>query len=169
MPLSRVDGDILTGNYNVIVHIANAVSTIPKGFSSVLFATFPHADIYSRRNEADPPLRDQTGTFIACGDGREERFVVHIIASKYPGPPKWTNDALEKRKEWFVMALNDLGRYPLFQYPDTTVAFPAGLADFEPIIEEWAKRMLCQVVIVRWAGADRTAANARTLDTNSSQ
>lgn len=169
MPFQRVEGDILVDNYTVVAHVANSISTVAKGFTAVLFASYPHADIYSRRGDQTPPLRDPPGQVIARGDGQTQRYIAHLIASIYPGPPKWKNDSAEKRQAWFQEALNHLAQFPLFHYPETTLAFPAGLGgsdlseSFESILESWARQLPCRVFLVRWEGA---SANATTLAAN---
>jgi hypothetical protein len=155
MPLLQVDGDILHDDYTVIGHLADCVSSHPRGFSSVLFQTYPHADCYSSRNGT----RDTPGTIIGKGDGKTERYVVHLLAQYYPGPSKWDRDSPEKRQQWFSQCLWQLYQCTIFHYQETKLAFPYGMGGgdqwpiYQTLLERLAAHLPCQIFIVRWNGA----------------
>lgn len=153
MPLSYVDGDILADPYTVIGHLADCVSSHAKGFTSVLFQKFPHADCYTSRSDG---RRDEPGKLIGCGDGKEERLVLHLLAQYYPGPSKWDRDSLEKRLGWFCDCLAQLASWGIFQYPQTTLAFPFGMGgaelwpQYEMELQRLSNTLPCSITIVKW-------------------
>jgi len=46
-----------------------------------------------------------------------------MIAQRYPGQPKWSNDTAELRKKWFLACLSDIRNY-MHENNLKSLAFP---------------------------------------------
>lgn len=104
--LETIIGDLTAAKEKYIVHQTNCVSRFAAGIAAAIFDKFPHADVYSNRNEADVP-----GDIIICGNGQDERYVVNLMGQYYPGG--LTNSKLDDelaRQQYFYSALRKLAR-----------------------------------------------------------
>jgi len=119
--LKFVNGDLLGSDCTYICHQCNCVTSYGKGLSSAMFSKFPYANIYSERiskNRKDSDFFDNLerkeksvpGHIIVKGNGKDERFVINMLAQYYPGPSKYGNDSEEKRLRWFQDCLDEMGQ-----------------------------------------------------------
>jgi O-acetyl-ADP-ribose deacetylase (regulator of RNase III) len=149
-------GDLLESKADFIAHQCNCITTKSKGLSSLIFETFPYADIYSSRSKPD-----KLGTIIVCGNGQDQRFVINMLAQYYPGKPKYdlgkkprsypgqqpkySRDSEERRLAAFQQCLDRIAEIP--NISGKTVAFPYGIGcglaggnweKYEKILSDWS-------------------------------
>jgi len=101
----EINGDLLECDAQYICHQCNCVTNKPKGLSQALFKKFPWADVYYNRK-----IRDNPGTIIIRGDGKDKRFVINLFGQFYPGPPKYGSDSKEYRELCFKKGLDEIGK-----------------------------------------------------------
>jgi len=145
-----VRSDLLESKTTVIVHQCNCTTTHGKGLSAKIFERFPYTNIYSRRKEG---MRDNPGEIILKGNGKDQRYVVNMLAQRFPGKPQ-KNDTPELRIKWFKMCLFQLQNLEILQSRDSSVGFPmyigCGLAGgdwmkYLDILEKWSLGIKAQV------------------------
>ena len=100
---TEVKGDLLEFKATVIAHQCNCVTTKAKHLSEAVFQRFPHADIYSCRDDGP---RNKPGTVVLKGDGKTEQYVANLLGQYYPGKSKYDNDSPEKRQGWFKKCMD---------------------------------------------------------------
>jgi len=118
----------ITTKAKFLCNICDCVSIGTRGdpITQLVFEKFTHANIYSERVATKKSL---PGTLQIKGDGKKNRYVVNMITQFYPGAPKYPNDNIMKRLEWFNMCLDKL----LDINDAESVAFPQELGTYEPI------------------------------------
>lgn len=131
MPLTNIKGDILSGDYETIVHQCNCVTSAGCGLYSAIAKVYPQADIYPLRTEPSRP-----GEIVVT------KPVIGIMAQYYPGWPNRTNDRRSRRLRWFKKCLDKIAALEL-----DSVAFPHGIGcglargnwdDYERCISEFS-------------------------------
>ena len=119
-------GDLLQCNAQCIVHQCNCVTRRPKHLSEAVFKRYPYVDIYSRR---DGGLKDHPGTIIVTVNGTPHVYqvgndwnpiVINLLGQYGPGKSRGANDSREKRYQWFLQGLNQIGQLGNL----TNLAFP---------------------------------------------
>ena len=152
---TEVKGDLLEFKATVIAHQCNCVTTKAKHLSEAVFQRFPHADIYSCRDDGP---RNKPGTVVLKGDGKTEQYVANLLGQYYPGKSKYDNDSPEKRQGWFKKCMETLSTLPLLQDPTHSIAFPytigCGAAGgdwevYEAMIQDLSTKIPAKVWIVK--------------------
>lgn len=102
-----------------ICNLCDCVSVGNKGDMLVqkMFQQFTHSNCYVGRNANQ---KSTVGTIQIKGDGKKNQFVVNMFSQFYPGAPKYPNDNINKRLEWFKNCLDKLLELPNIE----TIAFP---------------------------------------------
>lgn len=116
----------ITTKSKFLCNLCDCVSIGNKGDPSVqqIFTKYPYANCYAERNATKKSV---PGTHQIKGDGKKNRFVVNMITQFYPGAPKYPNDNLGKRQEWFRGCLDKL-----IEITDVeSVAFPPDIGLYE--------------------------------------
>jgi len=113
--LVDLSGDLIQAALNkeisFIAHQCNCVTLRARGLAEAIFETFPSADIYKNRKEAD-----KAGTIIIRGK------VINMLAQVYPGPPT-TSESEAMRLHWFKACLEKM-KEELDPTTTKSVAFP---------------------------------------------
>lgn len=131
MPLTNIEGDLLSGDYETIVHQCNCVTIAGCGLYSSIAKVYPQADIYSLRTEPSVP-----------GEVIVTEPVIAMMSQYYPGGPNSTSDTRSRRLRWFKRCLNKIAALEL-----DSVAFPHGIGcglargnwdDYEMCIREFS-------------------------------
>jgi hypothetical protein len=73
-------GDLLKAPETYLCHQCNCVTRRSKHLAKAVFASFPYADIYSKREKPSQP-----GTIVIKGDGKDRRYVINMLGQFYPG------------------------------------------------------------------------------------
>lgn len=81
--LSIVDASILDATEQYIAHQCNCVTTRSAHLAQALFSRFPHANIYARRSNG---AADAPGQIVVCRAPAHTRFVINMLAQRYPEP-----------------------------------------------------------------------------------
>jgi O-acetyl-ADP-ribose deacetylase (regulator of RNase III) len=117
--------------------------------SKSIFTAFPYADIYSDRTDGH---RDEPGTVMVCGDGKEERYVANLLGQYYPGKSRYDNDSSEKRLKWFSDCLEALETLEgeSFAFPCRIGCGAAGgdWKKYKELIDNFATRVDAEVFII---------------------
>ena len=119
----------ITTKAKFLCNLCDCVSIGNKGDELVhtIFQQYPYSNCYSGRLATK---KSQPGTLQIKGDGKKNRYVVNLFVQFYPGPPKYPNDNIIKRLEWFGTCLDKL-----LEIPDAeSLSFPAELglySDFD--------------------------------------
>lgn len=146
--LKIVKGDLLKSNADFIAHQCNCMTNKSFGLSASMFKTFPYADIYTNREKYS-----QLGTISVHGDGKDQRYVINMLAQFYPGKCKW-KDTYDKRLDAFQKCLEEISRLPNME--GKSIAFPynigCGLAggnweDYQKILQYWAQTVKMTVYL----------------------
>ncbi len=120
------DENSITTKAKFLCNLCDCVSIGNKGDTTVqsVFSQFNYANCYTSRVATKKAL---PGTVQIKGDGKKNRFVVNMFVQFYPGAPKYPNDNIVKRLEWFVACLEKL-----LEIPDAhSFAFPIELGIYE--------------------------------------
>lgn len=149
----QIEGNLLECPHKYICHQVNCVSSYAAGIARCIFDQFPYSDIYSHREKCGrdelPLPGEEPGNIIVKGNGKDERFVINMLAQFYPGAPKY----IDSPKDGFIARQNYFKRC-LSKIEDIidldSVAFPykigCGIADgnwniYEKLIDDFAKNM----------------------------
>src|SRR5437879_1583124 len=99
--------NMVTTKAKYICNLCDCVSIGNKGDPVVqaVFQQFPYAHGYNGRTATKKSV---AGTLQIKGDGKKNRFVVNLFIQFYPGVPKYPNDNVMKRMEWFNNCLDNL-------------------------------------------------------------
>lgn len=154
--LVYVTGNLLESTAQFIAHNCNCLTEKAAGLALVMFKRFPYSDIYKRRKQKESQ-KDSPGTIVVRGDGKDQRFVINMLAQYYPGPSKnfkygtcgseASLDSYEQRKQWFATCLQQI---KVLAPTMESIAFPyqigCGLAqgkwaDYEQMLAQFAKEM----------------------------
>jgi len=150
-PYDLIVGNILDSGERFIVHQCNCVTIRGAGLANAIFGRFPWADVYSEREDLEPPLVGQMpGDIEIRGNGEDERFVIALYGQFYGGgyaiSPRQIDNRLSRR-EMFSSGLSKIKAIPDLE----SIAFPwqigCGIAGgdwegwYEPAIEEFAREM----------------------------
>lgn len=103
MPATVVTSNLLFCDATYIVHQCNCVTTKAAHLALSMFTQFPHADVYSKREE-----KSRLGSIEVRGDGEWKRFVIAMFAQKYPGKSRYKNDTYEIREKAFAECLRGI-------------------------------------------------------------
>lgn len=109
-----------------LCNLCDCVSTGTRGdpLTQLVFEKYPYANCYVDRVATKKFV---PGSLQIKGDGKKNRFVVNMFVQFYPSAPKYPNDNIIKRCEWFTGCLNQL-----LDIPDAeTFAFPNDLGSYE--------------------------------------
>jgi uracil-DNA glycosylase len=109
-----------------LVNLCDCVSIGNKGDQIVqtIFEKFAYANCYAERVATKKSV---PGTLTIKGDGKKNRYVINMFAQFYPGQPKYPNDNIIKRCEWFNACLEKL-----LEIPDAEAfAFPNDIGVYE--------------------------------------
>lgn len=110
--------DLFSSDAQYIAHQTNCISTRSAHLAQAMFRKFPHADVYSERKQQDTP-----GTIVIRGNGKDQRYVINMMAQVYPGAPKYpesSKDGHEARQRYFYSCLRHIAKIENLQ----SVAFP---------------------------------------------
>jgi len=109
-----------------LCNICDCVSISNKGdpLTQQVFEKFGFANIYSERMATKKSV---PGTYQIKGDGKKNRFVMNMIIQFYPGAPKYPNDNIMKRIEWFTKCCDKL----LDTSDIDSIAFPSEIGLYE--------------------------------------
>ena len=113
-----VTGDLFEAKEKYLVHQCNCVTNSAAHLAKDVFERFPHADIYTKREDPDQP-----GHIIVRGNGQDQRYIVALLGQYYPGRPKYpksTLDGTPAREKYFYRALLRLSQLPDLE----SIAFP---------------------------------------------
>jgi uracil-DNA glycosylase len=101
------EGDLITTQAPIVCNLCDCVSVGNKGDEMVqkVFEKFNYANCYVNRVATTKSL---PGSMTIKGDGKQNRFVINMFTQYYPGPPKYPNDNILKRVEWFSKCLDEL-------------------------------------------------------------
>jgi len=125
-----------------ICHQCNCITNRAAHLAADMFQRFPHANIYAERTKPDNP-----GTIIIRGNGKDQRFVIALLAQYYPGRPKYPDgdrDGYLARRLYFRSCLNEILKIPNLE----SIAFPEKIGcsaaggdwgQYQNMIEEFAK------------------------------
>ena len=145
-------GNLFDAPERYICHQTNCVTNRAAQIAASMFARFPWANIYAPRVRPDQP-----GTIIIKGNGKDQRFVIAMLAQYYPGSPKFPNsikDGSAARRAYFQSCLQAVRQIPDID----SVAFPfqigCGAAggdwgQYQNMIEEFAKSTTARVVVYK--------------------
>ncbi len=152
MSLQVVSGDILDCNFQYICHQCNCISYKSKHLAKDIFCKFPYADIYTGRKSGDHCM----GDIIVKGNGKNERYVINMLAQFYPGRPKYTEsklDGFKARELAFSTCLAKIAQIEGLE----TIAFPYGIGcgaasgnwtAYQCMIEEFSDKVGDSVKVV---------------------
>lgn len=118
--------DHITTKAKFICNLCDCVSIGNKGDKLVqdVFTKYGYANCYTDRVATKKSI---PGTLQIKGDGKKNRYVVNMFVQFYPGPPKYPNDNIIKRVEWFSNCLDKL-----LEISDAeSISFPADLGKYE--------------------------------------
>jgi len=102
--LKIVTGDLLGCTEKYLCHQTNCITTRSKHLAKSVFTAFPHANIYSTRDNPDTP-----GSIIIRGDGIDQRYVINMLGQYYPGC-KYPNSKRDGRPARLVYFESCLGK-----------------------------------------------------------
>ena len=124
MDFKQVEGNLLEAAEQYICHQCNMLTDHAAGTAKLIFDRFPYADIYKDRDCPHiPTMEEQLGNILIRGDGKDQRFVINMMAQFYPGKPKYPNsskDGTLVRLNAFKQCLDKIALLPDLQ----SVAFP---------------------------------------------
>jgi O-acetyl-ADP-ribose deacetylase (regulator of RNase III) len=154
-----IPGDITKASEAYVCHQCNCVTNRAAHLAATMFAAFPWANIYAERSDWTDPNKAfaKPGTIEIRGNGKDQRYVIAMLAQFYPGRPRFSDsakDGFEARKRYFSSCLDRMLEIPGLQ----SVAFPfqigCGAAGgdwgvYQNMIEEFAKRTKASVVCYR--------------------
>ena len=128
MNIELIQSDITLSAEQYICHQCNCVTNYAAGLAKRIFETFPYADIYSGRENPRKivPENEKPGNIIICGNGREQRYIINMMAQYFPGKPKYPNsqlDGFEVREKAFKECLNKISAIQNLK----SIAFPKGI------------------------------------------
>lgn len=129
--ITEIKGDIIKfDEAQYLAHQCNCLSLLGKGLAESIFNNFPWANIYANRDiNLDPrhmPTGEGPGDIIICGNGKEQRYVINMLAQVYPGKPKYVFgelDGTNVRKSYFKSCLNKISRIKNLR----SISFPYGI------------------------------------------
>jgi len=150
--ITHFKGNLLDFPADFLAQQCNCVSTRSLGLSESLFAKYPYANIYKNRFNGK---YDQPGTIRVCGNGKDKRFIINMMAQYYPGESRW-EDTRANRLKWFQECLNQISE--LENIEKASIAFPYGIGcglaggnwqDYETLLQKWAEKTKLTVFIVK--------------------
>ncbi len=121
-----VDVQEVTTTAKFICNVCDCVSIGNKGDAWVqqIFQQFNYSNCYADRTGTK---KATPGEIFIKGDGKKNRYVINLIAQFYPSAPKYANDNITKRLEWFSACMDKL-----LEIPDMkSVAFPPDLGFYD--------------------------------------
>src|SRR5437870_4108464 len=124
--MSKETSETISTKAKFICNLCDCVSIGNKGDSLVqqVFQQFSYANCYVGRMATKKAV---AGTLQIKGDGKKNRFVANLFVQFYPGLPKYPNDNIMKRLEWFTHCLD-----ALLEIPDAeSFAFPSDYGIYE--------------------------------------
>lgn len=128
--LEIIKENILYADTKYIAHQCNCITTKGKGLSKTIFNKYPYADIYSCRptkvDYRNLPSDQKPGTIITKGNGKEQRYIINMLAQLYPNPPKFAQSRLDgedARVKYFIECLDAISKIEDLE----SVAFPYGI------------------------------------------
>ncbi len=121
-----VDENVISTKSKYLCNLCDCVSIGNKGDTIVqsVFAQFTHSNCYINRIATKKTL---PGSVLIKGDGKKNRYVINMFVQFYPGSPKYPNDNIIKRVEWFVACLDKI-----LEIPDAeSFSFPINIGMYE--------------------------------------
>jgi len=121
MTIEIINGNLLLAEEKYIVHICNCISKRAAYLAFDIFKKFPYADIYCGRTNPD-----QLGNIIIRGNGKDQRYIVALLAQFFPGNVRYPNsnlDGTKVRQKAFHKTLMKLAKVPDLE----SVAMPVGI------------------------------------------
>ena len=115
--ITTIQANILDATEKYIAHQTNCTSKSASGVAQAIFAHYPYSNIYASRAHNDLP-----GHILISGDGKEERFIINMMAQHYPGAPR-TNSSLDSataREGYFwqcLLAISKLDNVESIAFP----------------------------------------------------
>lgn len=94
--------DICNSKEQYLCHQVNSITTHAKHIALTIFQRFPYANIYAIRQQPD-----EMGVVIGRGD-EKHRYVLNIVAQRYPGNSRYIDDTKEMRQAWFKQCLSSI-------------------------------------------------------------
>ena len=161
MNYTLIEGDLLDSDAKYIAHQCNCITHLASNLAHAVFERFPYANIYAKREGYDikqlPLPGEESGNIVICGDGKEERYVINMLAQLYPGSPKYPDsvkDGFLARQRYFKDCLIKIIKIKDLE----SIAFPfrigCGLAGgswniYEKLIDIFAKKAKADVFVYR--------------------
>jgi uracil-DNA glycosylase len=110
----------ITASVKYLINPCDCISIGNKGdeWTQAVFKKYPYSNCYQTRTTQSQ--RVTPGSLQIKGDGKQQKFVINLFVSYYPGEPKYPNDNQTKRAEWFKNALQQLLEIPEL----VSLAFP---------------------------------------------
>jgi len=109
-----------------LCNLCDCVSIGNKGEQNTkkIFEKYAYANCYSDRIATNKSI---PGTLQIKGDGKKNRYIVNMFIQFYPGQPKYPNDNIIKRCEWFNACIEKLLEIPNAE----SFAFPNDIGIYE--------------------------------------
>jgi O-acetyl-ADP-ribose deacetylase (regulator of RNase III) len=156
MTVEIISGDLLESDAKYICHQCNCITTHSAGIAFYIFDKFPYANIYKNRKEWDVP-----GTIEICGDGKDQRYIINMLAQVYPGKPGYPDslkDGYIAREKYFQQCLDKIAEIEELD----SLAFPYKIGcnlakgnwdNYYQMICDFADRVEAKVYIYKLNGA----------------
>lgn len=118
--------DQITTRAKFVCNLCDCVSIGNKGDKPVqdIFTKYGYANCYTDRVVTKKSI---PGTLQIKGDGKKNRYVINMFVQFYPGPPKYPNDNIIKRVEWFNNCLDKLLEISNAE----SISFPKDIGKYE--------------------------------------
>ncbi len=130
MKIIEVKGDITNfPQAEYICHQCNCVTSNSAHLAKTVFGKFPWADIYKERESKTIDYKnfskgESPGDIIVRGNGKDQRYVINMLAQAFPGKPKFPDsklDGTKARERYFLMCLKKILDLPNIK----SIAFPS--------------------------------------------
>ena len=152
-------GSIFDAKEKYICHQCNCITLKGGHLSKDMFDRFPYANIYKTRQRITDwkESRDKPGNIDIRGNGRDQRFVINMLAQVFPSTPRFPNsssDGTLARERYFKKCLEKIEQIENLG----SVAFPfcigCGAAggdwvNYSKMIQDFSDRIKFDVVIYK--------------------
>jgi O-acetyl-ADP-ribose deacetylase (regulator of RNase III) len=164
MNYQLIEGDIFESNAKFIAHQCNCMSDRAAHLAEAVFTHYPWADIYSPRAGISqrPVAGEEPGNIIIRGNGKDERYVINMLAQLFPGKPKYPDsekDGLVARQFYFrncllkIIHIEDLSSIA-FPYHIGCGAAGGSWDVYEKLIDIFASKIQAKVLVYKLNGAE---------------
>ena len=166
MNYTLVEGDLFESEAKYIAHQTNCLTTVGSNLAKAMFEKFPHADIYAPRanfpQELLPLPDEQPGNIVVKGNGKDERFVINMLAQYFPGNVKYPDsikDGYVARQRYFKDCLLKIMKIENLE----SIAFPyrigCGVAQgdweiYSKLIDIFSGKVKADVFVYKLSGVE---------------